>query len=515
MKTIFKYIVLILLSGAALSCVDLEVENTNNPSIEDVLSTPEGVKQLTGSLFNKWFKAEQHNISSPGPAMWVMADWGTVTFANYACVDMSKEPRIFLNNTSAYGYHGTTRNFWRNMYGVITSANDVIHALDDGIQIGEDGNETMMVRGMCHFMQGLGNGYIGLVYDKGFPSDENVEDYTNLQLQPYQVSVDMAIEELEKAIEIFNTNEFTLPAEWMNGADFTNTRMAQIAHSFIARLMVYTPRNRTQSESVDWTEVLNHAQLGINEDFNIQGDGNVSNRKWMSYYKYYLARPSWGKVDMRIIHMMDNSQPANWPAGGLSDLDFDGIMDTQDARGWDGGDFQHNTSNNRPERGKYRWSTYRYARFDDYINANFFAPVVMMRKAENDLFMAEAYARLGQYDNAANIINAGTRITRGNLESISNDPTEVNNAIIYERTIELPLTGMGIEFFDMRRRDMLQDGSLLHFPIPAQQLEILQEPLYTFGGLVYNSDTSANPRYGVENQDVSINGWYIAPNPND
>ncbi len=127
-----------------------------------------------------------------------------------------------------------------------------------------------------------------------------------------------------------------------------------------------------------------------------------------------------------------------------------------------------------------------------------------MRKAEIDLFRAEAQAKLGQYDLAKDIINAGTRVSRGNLPEISNDPNDVNNAIIYERTIELPLTGMGIQYFDMRRQGQLQDGSLLHFPIPDQQLEIIGLNGYTYGGI--------NPQYGIPNVDVAIDGWYNASN---
>jgi hypothetical protein len=493
MKKIF---ILLLITFTIFSCVDLNVENINNPDVDEVLSTPEGVKQLTGSLFNTWFKAEQHNISSPGPAMWVMADWGTVTFANYATVDMSKEPREALKNNADYSYHAATRNFWRNMYSVLTSANDILKSLNNNVDLGDN---KEMIKGMAYFMQGLSNGYIGLVYDQGFPSDETVDDqYETVTIQPYSVSIDMAITELEKAISVFENNTFTLPTEWMNGEDFTNEKMTQIAHSFIARLMVYSARNIEETNAIDWQKVLTHAQAGITEDFNIQGDGNVSNRKWMSWYKYYMARSDWGKVDMRIVHMLDNTQPAHWPEGGVSNLPFDGTINSLDNRA--NTDFQYDSNNSRPERGLYRWSTYRYKRFDSYINADFYEPIIMMRKAENDLFIAEAYARTNQYNLAKEIINNGTRTSRGNLFNITNDPTEVDNAIIYERTIELPLTGMGIEYFDMRRTSRLQDGSLLHFPIPAQQLQTLNLPIYTFGGL--------NPQFGVPNQDVAVDGWY-------
>ena len=95
-----------------MTCSDLEVDNENNPDRETVLSTEDGVRSLASGLFNTWFIQEQHNFGSPGPAMWVMADWGTVTFANYGTRDTSEEPRVFMDNTPSYAYHATIRNFW-------------------------------------------------------------------------------------------------------------------------------------------------------------------------------------------------------------------------------------------------------------------------------------------------------------------------------------------------------------------------------------------------------------------
>jgi len=497
MKSLYKILILFISFTSLTACNKLDVENINNPDRDKVLSTPEGLKALAGGLFNQWFKTEQHNLNSPGPSMWVMADWGTVTFANYGCVDLSKEPREFYNNTPSYRYHRNIRNYWRNMYGILTSANDVLTGINKGIEIGENGSETAMIKGMAYMMQGLANGYIGLVFDKAYPSDETT-DYENLQATSYQESINMAVSQLEKAIQVFDNNTFTLPQEWMTHP-YTNQDLSKIAHSFIARLMVYSCRNQAQTDAVDWQSVLDHTQNGITEDFAIEGDGNGSDRKWMSWLKYYMARPSWGKVDMRIIHLLDPAQPANWPEAGLAALPNSGIMNSNDDRATT--DFAYNSNNNRPERGTYRWSTYRYTRFDDYIQAHFFAPVILMRKTENDLLKAEALAHLNRFTEAAAIINAGTRVNRGHLPPVSTAGNAVMQAIFYERTLELPLTGMGIEYFDMRRTDQLQDGSLLHFPVPAQQLEILQEPFYTFGGI--------NPQYGVPGQDVAINGWYV------
>ncbi len=497
MKMIKKHLIIAVIGIVSFSCADLDIENINKPDRNEVLTNPDGVKGIAAGLFNTWFMQEQHNFGSPGPAMWVMADWGTVTFANYATRDMSEEPRIFFDNQPSYPYQSVTRNFWRYMYSVVTSANDVVFAIDNGLQIGDRGSESMMVKGIGYFMQGLGNGYIGLVFDKAYPSDEST-DYGQLEPTDYKGSINIAISQLENAIEIFDNNTFTLPSEWFNGNEFTNYDMSKLAHSFIARLMVYSARNKQQTEAIDWNQVLDHADKGITSDFNIEGDGNGSERKWMSWYKYYMGRPNWGKVDMRVIHMLDETIPPNWPDDGINDLPHEGRIISNDNR--IATDFEYNSSNNRPERGLYRWSTYRYKRLDDYFNANFFAPVVMMRKAEIDLFKAEALFRLERVGEAAEVINNGTRVTRGGLPPVGDDADAVYKAIVYERTIELPLTGMGIEYFDMRRTGMLQDGSLLHFPVPAQQLETMQLPLYTYGGI--------NPQYGMPNEDVAVDGWY-------
>ncbi len=350
---------------------------------------------------------------------------------------------------------------------------------------------------MSYFMQGLGNGYIGLVFDRTYPSDE-FTDYATLEPTDYHASIDMAIRQLEKAIEVFDNNNFTLPVDWINGNEFTNGEMSKLAHSFIARLMVYSARNKQQTQAIDWSQVLMHTEKGITSDFNVLGDGRSSGSNWTTWYKYYLARPNWGKVDMRVVHMLDETIPANWPEGGISELPHEGRIISDDQRVLS--DYEYNSSNNRPERGIYRWSTYRYKRFDSFINNQLEGDVIMMRKAEMDLFKAEALLKLNRIDEAAAIINAGTRVTRGGLNPIEIDAEAVAKAIIYERTIELPLTGMGIEYFDMRRNGKLQDGSLLHFPMPAQQLEVVQEPFYTFGGIT--------PQYGVPNEDVSVDGWY-------
>lgn len=519
MKLIKKYIIILVALSTLSACEkNLEVKNINRPDAEATLESAEGVRAVASGLFQQWFFIEQHNLDSPGPAMWVMSDWGTVNFANYGTRDMSEEPRIFLDNSPSYAYHGNYRDFWQKMYAIITSANDVVLGINNGLVIETNGiDETEIVKGFAKMMQGIGNGYAGLIFDKAYPSDEN-SDYTNLPQTDYKTSVDMGIAQLNEAIEIFDNIEESdivkskLDITWINGYAYTNVELSKIAHSYIVRLMVYAPRNKAQSVAVNWTEVLDHVNKGITEDFNVEGDGKTGN--WMPWMKYYLGRPGWGKLDMRIVNMIDSSLPANWPGElNTEELPNAGKITSNDLRadGESGGDrsddyVSYDASNNRPERGHHRWSSYRQNRYDNLINANFFGQVILMRKVEMEMIAAEANMMLNNKSAAIAILNSSTRVAIGGLPSLDDTVTDevVNAAIEYEQNMELGLTALGIEYFNMRRKDMLQDGSLLHFPMPAQQLDAIQLPHYTYGGL--------NPQYGIPGEDVAVDGWYKPTN---
>lgn len=63
--------------------------------------------------------------------------------------------------------------------------------------------------------------------------------------------------------------------------------------------------------------------------------------------------------------------------------------------------------------------------------------------------------------------------------------------ILDEKEIECCTTGAGISYFDMRRTDRLQPQTLLHFPIPATELEVMLIPHYTIHATADGIDGSA------------------------
>jgi hypothetical protein len=120
----------------------------------------------------------------------------------------------------------------------------------------------------------------------------------------------------------------------------------------------------------------------------------------------------------------------------------------------------------------------------------------------NELYRAEALAMLNTPDAAIAILNDedNPRVAVGDMPDLALGQTkqQVLDVIFAERDIELGRTEFGLPFYDMRRKNALQKGTLLHMPVPADELVNLGLPVYTFGG-VANAD-------GVNTADGS-NAW--------
>ena len=477
MKNNIIYIIAIAL--LAVSCVkELDVENNTDPSIENIYGDPEAVYGVASSMFFNWYTRAQTHSWSPAMAMMTMADQGTSSWLNSGMYDLSSEPRVQLDNSESYQYQYIFEHYYEELYSGLNTANDVLTVIDGGMEIGDldannKGEDTKMVEAMSYFTQGVSLGYLGLTYDQAYIITNNTEDPAKEELQPYGKVIEAAIVSLQKAADIATANNFSIPDDWINGRDYSNMEFAQIAYSYMARFLAYAPRNENQTNSVDWNQVIEFVDKGITSDLEIYMD-NVNWKNWVYHYTY--ERVNWVMVDARIMNLMDPTYPSRITSGTDP-----GPATSLDARL--ASDFtKEDVCNFKPERGYYHFSYYLYTRLDYTFSnpANF--PEIYAN--EMQLLKAEASARLGMLPAAINILNQSSRATRGNLDPLISSATnqEVIDAIFYERDLEFFVAGFGIGFFDMRRRDMLQKGSLLHFPIPSKELNVVGLPIYTFGG---------------------------------
>ena len=478
----FTYLIAILF--VAVSCdsfeTDLEVRNLENPDDAILTSDPIALEAVAGTLFQNWYMANS-NYYGVGMAMNTMADASSCSWGNAGMKDSSSEPRAAWNNTSSYGYNYVNFNPFNSMYSVLADSNNLALAIANGTEF-PDNNQILAI---AKFGQAITMGTLALNYDGVWLSDETgpIGDGKS----DHNAAMAFAIGKLDEAIAIANGNSFAVPETWMPGTGVTSSAdLAKLMNSFGARMLAMNSRNGTEKSSTNWGKVLSYANAGLTADFTISHDDVA----WYDYFKTYLVYPGWARIDLRVINLMDPSYPDYWPAGETSlppATSVDARLES---------DFQYLSSNNfRPNRGTYHFSSYRYARWNTYIS-EWVYPTVEFALAENDMYKAEAMLQTGDVAGAAAVINAGTRVSRGGLSPVAATAADVAAAIHYERMVEFPLHSSGLSFYEMRKEDMLQAGTLLHWPIPGKALEAIPADYYTYGG-----------SEGVAGQDVSSGGW--------
>lgn len=482
MKKINIAIFTILLVGILAGCRKdvLDVPYQNNPDLAKVIHSAADIQQLASGLFNTIYVGE-HAYSGVEMMLAVAADNVSCSWGNAAMRDMSWEPRDHAwDNTAAYGNSGFTKYTFDKMYAAISTTEDMLKAISGGIKV----DNEPLVKAMAKFTQGVAYGNLALVYDKAFIVDETktVDGKLESAVDYKQVAA-AAIGYLNDAITLCS-NSFTIPKAWLGTAsDLSNNDLKALCNTMAARILAYLPRNKTDLAAVNWAQVKTYADAGITSDFSVIGDAYTN---WYDEAGDYLTYPGWGVTDMYTVHMMATDQPAHWdddpnfPYPPPATTIVDNRLNT---------DFEYVSANwFLVARGYYHFSSYRSGRYDAlYVNDVGAKPEVM--KSENDMLRAEARAYTGDLAGAAAIINAGTRTTRGGMTNVAADLTAIVDAIHHERFVEMYTTGMGLQFFEMRKLDLLQKGTPLHMPLPAGTLQTINAPLpfYSFGH-VANAD---------------------------
>lgn len=459
---------------------DLDVENLENPNDQILTSNPVALTATAGSIVQNWFMTV-HEYNGPGLALITMADVVTMSHGNQGMRDLSSEPRVAFNNTSSYSYQIITSAYFNSLYSVLSDANTLAAAVESGTEFAN----PKQIQVVAKLGQALSIGYLALVFDKVWLSDET--GVVGEGAADYKEAMAFALTKLDEAIAIANANNISFPDTWLPGGGGQAGQLKQFMNSMGARMLVGNVRNKAQKAAIDWNKVLTYTNNGLTSNFEIYMDDVT----WYSLVPHtYAIYGGWGRVDMRVVNLMDPNTPAHWEDDYLQP----NPSTSADARLLS--DYTFLSSNTfRPDRGKYHYSSYRYTRTLSYIT-NWTENIIEYSKAENDMFKAEAKAHLGDVAGAAAVINAGTRVTRGNLAPVAADLAAVKAAIHYERMVEFAYTGMGNEFFEMRKEDLLQKGTLLHFPIPGKALESIPAENYTYGGTT-----------GVAGEDYSNGGW--------
>ncbi|MFD1615441.1 RagB/SusD family nutrient uptake outer membrane protein [Gelatiniphilus marinus] len=500
----FNYILYMSFILMFISCADEmdAVKNLNNPDTKLVLAVGSDLNAVVGGGYTTWWQANNRDTYA---ALAVAADHGTASWGNYGMRSLSWEPRNPILNAASWADANVLTQPWQGNYAAISSANDVLGAINnDGIEWIEAGTDkTPQVKASAHFLRGLGYGYLGLLFEKGFIVDENTDLSQKLPFVPYNELIAQAIADLDACIALASSNDFTITDNFINGVMPTSADLIKLSNSFKARFIVQSSRNLDETNAIDWNTIKTLTQNGITEDFGPTGDNGVI---WWSNVFVFSESPNGfgtfgGRLDMRVVNLLDPSQPEFYPATAGSVL-ANPEMTTPDARVGIGKDFEFRPDIKFfPARGQFHFSHYismRYANDDNFSDGADSKQLKSFMLEDNRLLLAEAQARLDELGNAVITVNESSRVTRGNLPPLASSAskTEIMDAIFYERYVELFNSACGSGFFDRRRTNQLQVGTFRHFPVPATELQVLEEELYTFGGVTVDP-TGVVPHYDI------------------
>ena len=490
------------------ACSELEVVNPNEPERDRALASAADVESLISGQFRSYWSLSQGNGDTNGSAASALdAFAGAIvsSSANNSTQYAGDLPPAAMPNVKGDRWARGFRDPW-------LVQNRALAAIRSGLQAKEDLGlvieDPARLDAFAKLMQGLFHGQIALLYDRGFVIDETVDDVAALTLLPYDQVMTAARGYLAEARTIARANSFNTPQGWLGPASYTSDDLVELAHSYEARFMAQIARTPAERAAVNWAEVITHVNSGVTEDFGVELDGPGG--IWGSSYKGQSGTGM--SVGLTFLGPADQSGAyiawENTPA--LDRTAFD--IDTDDRRITDGtpqgpGAYTvwRNFFNNQPERGTYYLSKYAGHWFFDIGETGFgFAADISLQ--EQAFLVAEANIRLGNPAAALAMIN-DLRVSLGQLPPATVAGVsgarcvpraigpltkasglaegacgDLLTTLIYEKRLTVFQLSVGSVFYDARGFGTLRTGRALHFAIPAEDLQILQIPIYSFGG---------------------------------
>jgi hypothetical protein len=499
----------ILAAAALAGCKSLDIPNPNQPDARRALADPNALEAVAGGTMRTWMNTY---MTDPATVLCTQANSCTASWNNdnmnfYSSLDAdgTRKQRPWQNDPSAAA-RTSIENQWIGFYSSLSSANDVLRAIRvDKLVIGTAAN-TKRSETIAQLMQAADLAEIAINYDKGYIVTDST-DISSLVYSDRKAMRDAALKKLDATIALATANTFSTPGGWTNGTAYDNTQIARIANTMAARLLAYWPRTAAENTAVNWAQVVTYASKGISTggafDFVFTGDGNNFYPEILTWFDDMTS----GRVHTRLAKMLDPvTQKDPWPDPGgnpqphsLDKRLGDGTFGTPDmVAGYGnipkdagaGTDFAFSSQASfRPSRGQYHQSNIAFTRWDcdgkDDANSigSGFCPFPVLMAAQNDLLWAEGLIRGGgDLGLAATLIN-NTHVKRGGLPpaAAGDGVAGLLKTLYYEQEIELFALG-ATPFYNNRRIDNLLAGTPHEMPVPAKELGVFGQALYTWGG---------------------------------
>ena len=516
-------------SLALTACVDLEVTNPNAPDADRALGTASDVEALIGGGFSTWWNSSSAS-NSVVPILATVSYMHSATAANFGMVEFSGWPKSRVHHQTADVYYGEFANNWVWQYRAVAAVVDGLTAINSGA-VELPAARDARAKAFGYLVLGLAHGSASIMYDQSYVFDPSI-DPDAVQLAPYAEVNAKALEYFDMALANA-TGMAAIPATWMS-REVNEATFRQLVHSYKARYRAAVARNPTERAAVDWDAVIADAEDGVTEDWSVDvksGTG-FSSGAMVNMPRY----GAWGQLSYQVLGMADQSgryqdwiardpgdrhpnlsadQSSNpfliytpderFPQGATEAMTDSAAIATLQAN--DGVLFEIAESHqsggyggqwNRPDRGPFRWSYYRYTGNDMWLEvaANREDGHNEVTVDEMRLLQAEGHYRNGALGTAATLINetreaAGLNATDAAGLNTSCVPKLADGScgdlfemLKWEVRLETMYQGLHMApwYFHGRGWGDLAEGTFLHFPVPGREADLLFMEPYTFGG---------------------------------
>lgn len=504
-----KNILYISLIGLSLTaCKKTDFDNpatlTNQEAVEKIKDL--GLRLTTSSvqtIFNT-------STSASGIHFSLLADQTTNTNGNSSWWDFAAEPRLRLNNNTSYRGAVTWNTFYNNFYQAnldATLALDIIEKQGKKIYDTQGNDRTQDCLVAAYYAKGVAQGYLGVIFDRGIIVDDvnlSTKDFPD----SYKALIANSIKLIDKSIALAETNgQFKF--DFLSGKSFSKADFIKLANSMAARILSSEARDQVEAEKIgnaQWTKVLTYAEKGFTTDFVITSvTGGYYNQLVSNLVQRNSDGTGWLPPDLKIAYLADKTgnTPKFYPLTGIlppissNDKRFDnyfgytpsfGIFIESRGRGLFTNYYRkkwYNSANTLNSPGA--------------INPYFLAEEIRLLKAESKYWLKD-------YAGAAALLNdpAAARKVLGGLGDVIATPSELKKLLHYEYAIEIDGGGGAfLPFTFMRRNNLLVGGTPTEYPLPQLQLDLVKQPVYTFGGNDYFGEKG---KYG-EVATATNEGW--------
>lgn len=527
-----------------VACEDpLDVENPNDPNTNQVLASAADLETAISGTFKSIHTTTvgggNDNVDNQ---MKVLAFESYATVNNFGMNVRAPLPRTpILNEPGNNVQTGNNRDFNQLQVQARTTANYVANfdRLQEGSPdpiLGKDAGRTAAARAFAFFTIGLAQGYTAMVYDQGAVVTPETPIVPAGDLVSYTEVMANALAMMDSALAIANASSgveasFRIPASWIPAADYpsgmTRADFIRLVRSYKARLRAGVARTPAERAAVDWAQVIADAENGLPNGLllSLTASGGWDNAWIANQYRY----GGWHNMSNHFIGMADTSggyetwiatKDANGQAGGGGPF----LIRTPDLR-FPAGDTRAEQNANSPTADLEPPTGRQYFRNrlagDDtptpahgdswYDHARFFGIFSTPDRAgswptmsitELDMLRAEGKLRTNSDIPGALALINKTRTTSGLPALTATGTVPGGNACVprvpisatatacgdafeamkYEKRLETAVTGYGQWYFDSRGWGDLPEFTALHWPVPWQELDVRQLPVYNMGG---------------------------------